>query len=188
MRVRLNLATKPLQTHRPFLAASGLAGFFGSLVFVLLGWHVYSARQAESVRRTRTAQNRAELTKLLRTRADLEKYFSQADIAKLSDRAAFLNSIIDQSSFNWTQMFMDLEHVLPNGVRVVSIQPQLVNGNMEVNLVVAATSDDAKLKFLRTLETSRVFTRVVLISEHAPTGSNSGDQSVMELQVIYSRV
>jgi type IV pilus assembly protein PilN len=188
MRVRLNLATKPLDTHRPFIAAAGLAGLVGSLAFVLLGWHVYAARKAEAVRRTRTAQNQAELTALLRRRAELEKYFSQPDVAKLSDRAAFFNSIIDQSSFNWTQMFMDLERVLPNGVRVVSIQPQLVAGNMEVKLVVAATSDDAKLKFLRTLEASKVFRRVVLTSERAPTEANAGDQTLLELQVIYSRI
>jgi type IV pilus assembly protein PilN len=188
MRVRLNLATKPLQTHRPFLAAAGLTAFLGSLVLVLLGWHVYSARQAEAVRRTRTAENRAELTALLRKRAELEKYFSQPDISKLSDRAAFFNSVIDQSSFNWTQMFMDLEHVLPAGVRVVSIEPQLVSGNMEVKLEVAAASDEAKLKFLRTLEASKVFTRIVLTGEHSPSESNAGDRTVMELKVVYSRI
>jgi type IV pilus assembly protein PilN len=187
MRVRLNVATKPLETHRPFLAGSALLGFFASLVFVLVGWHVYSARKAEAIRRTRTAQNQAELARLLHDRAQLEQYFNQPDISKLSDRAAFLNSIIDQSSFNWTQMFMDLEHVLPDGVRVLSIEPELVNGNMQVKLAVATSSDDAKLKFLRTLESSKVFTRLVLLSEREPRQPNEGNESVLDLQVIYSR-
>ena len=72
MRVRLNLATRPLETHRPFLAAAGLVGFFGGLIFVLLGWHVYSARQAEAILRERTAENQSQLAKLERERANLE--------------------------------------------------------------------------------------------------------------------
>jgi type IV pilus assembly protein PilN len=187
MRVRLNLSTKPLQTHRPFLAGAGLLGFFASLVFVLLGWHVYAARKAEAAVRSHTVQIQNDFAILIRKRADLEQYFSQQKIAQLSDRAAFINSIIDERSFNWTQMFMDLEHVLPGGVRVVSIQPGLVKGDMQVKLTVGATSDEAKLKFLRALESSKVFTHIVLTNEHVPSQTAAGDEMLVELQVIYSR-
>lgn len=187
MRARLNLATRPLQTHRRFLAASGVTIVVAAIVFLLLGWHVYSVRQAEAVRRTRTAQNLDELQRLQRQRNELERYFNQPEVAKLSGRAAFFNSIIDQSSFNWTQMFMDLEHVLPVGVRVVSIQPQLLNGNMQVKITVASSSDDAKLKFLRALQSSRVFTGLILTGEHAPSDPSKGDETMVDLQVVYSR-
>jgi type IV pilus assembly protein PilN len=187
MRARLNLATKPLQTHRRFLASSGLTIFIAGIIFLLLGWHVYSVRQAEAVRRTRTAQNLDELQRLQKQRSDLERYFNQPEVAKLSGRAAFFNSIIDQSSFNWTQMFMDLEHVLPVGVRVVSIQPQLLDGNMQVKLTVATSSDDAKVKFLRALQASKVFTGLILTGEHAPSDTSKGTETTVDLQVIYSR-
>ena len=84
-------------------------------------------------------------------------------------------------------MFMDLERVLPDGVRVLSIQPELVKGNIQVKLAIATTSDEAKLKFLRTLEASKVFTRMELLNEHAPQGPSQGNESVVNLQVIYSR-
>jgi Tfp pilus assembly protein PilN len=187
MRIRLNLATKPLQTHRHFLVGSGLLGLFGALVFVILGWHVYSARKASEELRLRTDQLAREINEALKNRRALEAFFEQPENAKLSDRAEFLNSILDAGSFNWTQMFMDLEHVLPGGVRVVRIEPKLVKGNMEVTLLIGASTDEAKLKFLKALETSREFSRVTLISEHAPAQPASGDQTMVELKMIYSR-
>lgn len=187
MRVRLNLATKPLLTHRRFLAGSGLLACFGALVFLILGWHVYSARKANEEMRLRTEQLATEINQATRKRAELEGYFQQPENSKLSDRAEFLNSIIDERSFNWTQMFMDLEHVLPGGVRVVRIEPKLVKGNMEVTLTIGASSDEAKLKFLTALETSREFSHVELLSEHKPTSQSATDQTLVDLKVIYSR-
>lgn len=187
MRVRLNLATRPLVTHRRFLAGSGVLAAAGALVFAILGWHVYSVRKANEETRLRTDQLARETDQAMRTRAELEAYFRQPENAKLSDRAAFLNSIIDQRSFNWTRMFMDLEHVLPAGVRVVRIEPKLVKGNMEVTLTVGASTDEAKLKFLKALESSRQFSQLTVLSERQPTNQNAGDQTMVDLKVIYSR-
>jgi Tfp pilus assembly protein PilN len=76
---------------------------------------------------------------------------------------------------------------LPGGVRVVSIEPVQKNGRIEVRLSVGATSDEAKLKFLRALEESSAFTRVELVSEHVPNQTTNGDRVIIDLTVIYSR-
>jgi type IV pilus assembly protein PilN len=188
MRVRLNLATKPLETHRRFLAGAGLTAFVAALVFVGLGWHVYSARKVDAELRARTDKMRQEMGNLESQRKELELYFGQKEIANLRDRAAFLNGIIDARSFNWTQMFMDLEHILPSGVRVISIEPKQASGHVEVKLTVGATSDDAKLKFLHALEESKQFTRIELIHEGPPQSNNQvTDQKIVQLTVSYSR-
>jgi type IV pilus assembly protein PilN len=189
MRVRLNLATKALETHRRFLAGAGLTAFVASLVFLGLGWHVYSVRKDNFEQRARTERIRAEMTKLEAQRTDLERYFGQKDIANLHDRAAFINTILDARSFNWTLMFMDLEHLLPGGVRVISIEPKQVTGHVEVKLSVGAISDEAELKFLHALEASKQFAEIRVLDEHAPTagGNTGGDQKVVDLTAVYSR-
>src|SRR6202011_4060362 len=100
------------------------------------------------------------------------------------DHAAFLNSLIDGRSFNWTQMFMDLERILPGGVRLVSIELRQAKGHVEVKLTVGASSDDAKLKFLRALEESHQFSDIQLDSE---LPAKTGNQRVVELTAVYSR-
>jgi Tfp pilus assembly protein PilN len=186
MRVRLNLATKPLVTHRRFLVASAAVAAIAGIVFVALGWHVLAARSAQSRMLTRMQQIRVETGDLQARRERLEEFFKQPENAKLSDRAAYLNSIIDESSFSWTQMFMDLERVKPGGVRLLSISPKMIKGNMEVRLRVGASSDEAKLKFLRALEGSKAFGKVILLSDQVSTQPGV-DPQVFELSVVYTR-
>jgi len=189
MNVRLNLATKALETRRPFLAGSGLVAVVAGIVFLWLGWHVYTIRKADADVRRRTAEIRQQMEQAETQRAELERYFAQKDVASLHDRAAFLNTIIDARSFNWTRMFMDLERVLPGGVHVVSIEPKQKEGHLELKLTVGATSDDAELKFIRALEDSNEFSEVHMVNDHlAPnTGTQSLDLKIVELTMVYSR-
>ena len=117
----------------------------------------------------------------------LEGFFKQRDIASLNDRATFINNIIDARSFNWTQMFMDLEHILPAGVHIISIEPKQVSGHVELNLAFGAASDDVKVKFMRALETSKQFSEVRVESEvMATTESNPGVLKIVHLSTFYS--
>ena len=189
MKIRLNLATKALQTHRRFLAGAGVTAAIAGITFVALSLHVYSARKVDAERRIRVEKNRREMAQLEAQRSTLDAYFHQKDIANLHDRATFINGILDARSFNWTLMFMDLERILPGGVRVISIEPKQVGTHVEVKLTVGATNDEAELKFVRALEDSKEFTEVQIQNVHhaGSLGNSSGDQEVIQLTTVYSR-
>jgi type IV pilus assembly protein PilN len=187
MRIRLNLATKPSETHRKFIAGSTVVGVVAVIVFLSLGWHVYLARKANAEMRAKSDKILQQVADLGQQRAALERFFALDENAKLHDRAAFINSLIDARSFNWTLMFMDLEKVLPAGVRVVSIEPKQEKGRIEVKLLIGATSDDAKLKLLKALEDSKTFTNVEVLAVQRPTPGTSGDQIVVEIKAEYLR-
>jgi type IV pilus assembly protein PilN len=187
MRVRLNLATKPFETHRKFIAGSTAVGVVAAIVFLGLGWHVYLARKADAEMRAKSDKILQQVAELERQRAALERFFALDENAKLHDRAAFINSLIDARSFNWTLMFMDLEKVLPAGVRVISIEPKQEKGRIEVRLVIGATTDDAKLKLIKALEDSKTFNHIELVTSQHPTLGTSGDKVVVELKAEYLR-
>ena len=84
-------------------------------------------------------------------------------------------------------MFMDLEKVLPGGVRLISIEPQQVKGHVLVKLKVGASNEEAKLKFIRALEESKEFSGVELVSDRAAVNGDPGDKETLELNVLYSR-
>lgn len=184
MQVRLNIATKPLESHRRFFAGAGMVALLGGIIFLGFGWHVYSTLRAQEVLRHKEEDNDRRAARLRERRKELDDFFSRPENAKLKERAAFVNGIIDERSFDWTQMFMDLEKIMPVGVHVVSIQPQLEKGHTFVKLTVAATTDESKIKFLRAMENSAAFSNVELLSVH--TAHNSSDQS-LELNAIYVR-
>jgi len=186
MKIRLNLATAPQANHRPFLTGAVISGAVGALAFVFL-WHaaftsweanrelrIESSRLEEQIRADRTKQE------------DLAAYFRTPFARQTLDRSAFLNSLIDERSFPWTKVFMDLEQTLPPGVRVVSISPRLVNGRAEVELEVGAATDDGKIRFLEAVEKSRVFSGMVVKEERHPDPATSPDRIVLDLTVWYS--
>jgi len=190
MKVRLNLATNPLQTHRKFLAVSGLISAFAGIVFLALAGHVYSVRKANEALRVRADAVRQEMVGLMRQRDELENFFKEDQNARLNERSTFLNSLIDEQSLNWTQMFMDLEKILPTGVRLVSIEPAHEKGRVLVRLQVGAISDEAKLKFVRALESSPAFKEVREINEigvEPQAGNGDLDRVQIQLTVVYVR-
>jgi type IV pilus assembly protein PilN len=107
----------------------------------------------------------------------------------LHDRADFINNILDARSFNWTLMFMDLERILPGGVRVISIEPKQVAGHVELKLTVGASSDESESKFERALIESKQFTEVQILNVHTGgiAGAQNGDQKVILLTTVYLR-
>jgi type IV pilus assembly protein PilN len=190
MKVRLNVATNPLQTHRKFLAVSGLISAVAGIVFLALGWHVYAARKSNEALRARVEDVRQDMVGLMRQREDLENFFKEEQNARLAERSTFLNSLIDEQSLNWTQMFMDLEKILPTGVRLVSIEPAHEKGRVLVRLQIGAVSDEAKLKFIRALENSPAFKDFKEINEkysEPQQGSADLDRLQVQLTVVYAR-
>jgi type IV pilus assembly protein PilN len=191
MKVRLNVATNPLQTHRKFLAVSGLISAVAGIVFIALGWHVYTVRKSNEALRARVDTVRGEMVGLTRQREELERFFKEEQNAKLSERSTFLNSLIDEQSLNWTQMFMDLEKILPTGVRLVSIEPAHEKGRVQVKLQIGAISDEAKLKFLRALENSPAFKEVRELNERVSEPQQQGgadlDRLQIQLTAVYAR-
>jgi type IV pilus assembly protein PilN len=187
MKVPVNLATRPMETHRGFLTLYGSLVAISAVLFLGLGWHVFSIRKADAAFHIQSEAAAAEIDSLINQRDQLDRFFSQPENAVLHDRASFINSIIDAQSFNWTRMFVDLERVLPGGVRVISIEPKQVNGQAAVKLTVGAISENAKRDFLVALERSDAFSHVELISVRVPAKAPDGDQIILELNVFYSR-
>lgn len=187
MYVRLNLATKPLVTHRRFLAGAALLGVLGSLLFLILGLRFYSLRKADADLRAKSSQYQQEMVALDAQRGDLDRFFSQGDTAKLQGRASFIRNVIEARSINWTQMFMDLEKTLPPGVHIVRIEPKLDKGIVTVKFVVGAANEDAKLKLVKAFEDSKSFSSIEMESVRIAT-QGTGDPLTIEFTAVYTRI
>ena len=78
MRVRLNLATKAQETHRRFLVAAGFVALIAGILFLSMGWHVYSVRNVDARLRAQSEETSRRIAELQAERADLEHFFSAA--------------------------------------------------------------------------------------------------------------
>lgn len=157
MKLNINLATHPLENKRSFLFFAAIAGAVEIAALFLLSHAAYVSWRSSRDLRAEIAAYRSQIHVDMQKQQELRSYFQTPKAADVLNRAAFLNSLIDERGFPWTKVFMDIEQTLPPGVRVVSIAPRLVNDRAKVTLVVGADSDENMVKFLQALEKSKVF-------------------------------
>lgn len=189
MQVGLNLATKPLVSHRRFLLGSVLLGVLAGVFFLHLAWQFYTLRKADEAFRARMGTLQAQMARVQEQRSDLVRFFAKDENRNLQERARFIGGVIEARSFNWTKMFMDLEQTLPPGVRVLRISPTLENGTVSVKFVVGGSSQESKVKLLKAFEDSRSFTDVELTAEMAPRGGEqTTDVFTVEFSAIYTGI
>src|ERR1700674_3230065 len=182
MKVRLNLATSPLESNRRFVVGASAIGFFAVLGLLLLSWNAFSVWRADKVFRTRQATLESQIAALQQQRQNLAAFFDQPETVKRRQRAAYLNALIQQRAFPWIKIFMDLERILPEGVRVVSIEPKLSADTVQLTFLVGAVSDESKLKFLKALEKSPEFSHIDLLSETRPVRAEQTDRAMLRLR------
>jgi hypothetical protein len=188
MYVRLNLATRPLVSHRRFLLSAAILGCAAGILFLSLGWRIYKLRKADEDFRARRAAIEQELARENRRADDLRAYFQRPENRDLESRAKFIGNVIEARSFNWTKMFMDLEHTLPSGAHVLRIEPKLDRGSVVVKFVVGTNSQESEIKVLQAFEESKSFSHVELTSVDPPRTPGTGDALTVEFSAIYTGI
>ncbi|MFY9688496.1 MAG: hypothetical protein WA369_12135 [Candidatus Acidiferrales bacterium] len=185
MKLHLNLTTAPQPNKRPFLAGAAAAGSVGVIALLLLSHAAYRSWQSSRELRSQISSLQDTIRHDQQRQQQLQAYFQSAEAKQILDRSAFLNSLIDERSFPWTKIFMDLEQTLPPGVRVVSIAPRLVDGRAEVTLEIGALTNESKIQFLEAIEKSNTFSGMVVKGERH-SDQPAADPIRLELTVWYS--
>jgi Tfp pilus assembly protein PilN len=186
MKLRLNVATSPHENNRPFVAGAVFIGAIAFIALIILSHETYVTWQSNLQLRSDTARLEQQIRADEARQQELQAYFNRADVEQITARSEFLNSLISERSFPWTKIFMDLENTLPPGVRVVSIAPKLVNGRADVSLVVGASSDESKIRFLQAIEKSKNFSGVTVDDERVSDATADTDRITIRLDFWYA--
>ena len=157
MRLTINLATRPyVELHRIFRQLRIAIGALAVVAVALGLWlHAVNAQAREKEQQIRILNAQAAETR--RELSRNEARMRQPVNSSVLQRAEFLNALFARKSFSWTAVLMDLEQVLPSGVQVTSIEPQiLANGEVQIRLRVSGERDRA-VQLVRNLEGSHRF-------------------------------
>jgi hypothetical protein len=187
MRTSFNLATAPLENNRRFIAGSSALGIIALIALVFLSLHVVHARRANREMRVSMENLRDQIRISLRQQEALRDAFRSPQSVEALKRSEFLNGLIAERTFPWTKMFADLEQILPAGVRVVSISPQMdKDGRVKVGLSVGATDDEQENKFLKAISSSPVFSDVLPTELSHTQRAGQVDRVLLNLEAHYS--
>lgn len=175
MRLDINLATRPYEDAKEFWARWGLGvGLLGLLTLVMvtaaiLGW-VKAGRDRHNIRSLQQ-----QIDALDTERANAQKFLEQDSNRSTRDQSQFLNGLIQRKSFSWTRVFEDLERVMPSGLHVVALKPELNDQNqLELELKVAGSSRDAPIELVHRMEGSQHFQGPQMVAEGPSTDSSGG--------------
>jgi type IV pilus assembly protein PilN len=167
MRISVNLATRPFVELRPLFARLRLAMGVLALLAIGLGFGLHALNA-----RARAAQSQMDALKAKTHAYEQERLANESRMRQpenrgVLERSQFLNSLFAQKSFSWTAVMMDLEKVLPTGVQVTSLEPQIAkDGGVSIRLRVSGDRERG-VQLLRNLETSQRFVAPRLAGEAA---------------------
>jgi Tfp pilus assembly protein PilN len=187
MRSKINLATQPYEDARRFyLQWGGLVLLLVVVTAVLIAVVVRSHRASSDIAK-KVAQERSQIEEIDRERAAAEAMLNRVENRDVRDKSRFLNALIVRKAFSWTQVFSDLERIVPPRVRIVSIHPDLnTNYQLEIHLEAIGDSREKANELLRHMEDSPSFREPQLRSERptdSPGGASGIDFSIVALYV-----
>ena len=166
MQLNINLASRPYEDVRRFYS------LWIPLLLVLMGLTVFLSMKAfGSFQEWRSTENaiareQAKIDSLDAERRKAAELLAQPENSGTRDHSRFLNAVFARKAFSWTQVMTDLEKLLPNGVQVVSIKPELNReGQLQFSVVVSTDRRDAAVELVRRMENAERFQSALIRSE-----------------------
>src|SRR5271170_1422003 len=176
MRITLNLASKPFIELRPLYARLRWLMAILLLVAIPLWLLVRTEQRKAALANAKLQAVTDSIQRLKDQQAKYQAMMSQPQNAAVLTQATFLNQLFAQKAFSWTAVMMDLETVLPAGVQVMNIDPEIdKSGSVTIRLRVNGQRDRA-VDLVRNLEHSRRFLQPRLASEALET-TTTGNQA-----------
>jgi len=183
MQIELNLATRPYLNRRAVtLWILLVGGFMVLLLAINLGYVWQSYRQVKQI-----DQNLAELNRQLAEAPGLPMAeFNPKAYAEALKQVEADNQIIIADQFRWTKLLDRLEELLPDGVRIQTIQPDFKKKS--VRLVAVARDVSGLTEFMDNLLGSTDFNQAFLSNQaetevKLPGGASGGSVVSFSLEI-----
>ena len=192
MRLNINLATRPYRDVRQFLRTWGTGTVLLALLTAGLCWYTFHAWSQTRSGRADVALVQNEIDALNQQRESGIALLNQPQNRAVANQSAFLNGLIARRSFSWTQLFMELERIMPARLHVTSIAPSLNKRNqIEIHMVVAGDAREQAVELVRRLEDSPSFQQPELRSETVAQNVSGtpnmagGDRVQFDISMLY---
>jgi type IV pilus assembly protein PilN len=185
MKLNINLASQPHEDARRFymqwlpllivLAAM-------SIMLTTKAWGAFEERRVAS--RELAAENK-KLESLNAERKRAEDTMAQPANSGTRDQAKFLNQVFKRKAFSWTQALSELEQIMPRGVQVVAMEPQLGSeGQLRLRMDVEASRRDAIIELVRRMEQSPHFQQAQIRDEGSDRESNTYSAEIVSYYLV----
>ncbi len=187
MRIEINLASQPFQDAQRFVRQWSLTlGMVGLLTLALVAGAVLRLR-SWTVEEHRINELQAQIAHGDREIAQAQAFLNRPENRDTRDKSLILNELIARKAFSWTEVFSDLERIMPPRLHVVSIRPELTPDNqLALVMMVAGESRERALDLVRRMEKSPRFREPQIVAEATEQQpQNPGDRVQFQISTLY---
>lgn len=187
MRLNINLASQPYENVRRFALRWGSILAALALISAGLVYFAYASWRDSKDVNQQIAAIQAEIRSLDREKQEGLALLNQPRNRATADQSKFLNQLIARKAFSFTTVFMDLERLMPLGLHVVSVKPELDKENqLQVMMVVGGSSRDRAIELVRRMEQSPTFRQARVRTETVQSSdTGTGDPIQFEITSTY---
>jgi Tfp pilus assembly protein PilN len=166
MRLNINLASQKFEEVRQFYVRWSVAIGLAALLMVLLiglAWINFSGSSKSS---QRIKELQAEIADLQKKRAAAEAISNLPENHEITAEKNYWNKQINRRQLSWTQLFNDLQRIMPARAYLSSVHPEITQDNrLKLTLVVMGDTYDNGLELQKKMEKSERFRSPQIITE-----------------------
>lgn len=175
MRLNINLASRKYEDVRKFflgwtitLAALGACALLLAILATIN--YLGSEKSGKNIR-----DSQAKVSALQKERDALVAKEHLPENRDVTEQKRFWNTQIAKRKFSWTQLFNDLQRIMPARARLVSVQPELTTDNrLQLRLTIEGENRPSARELQEKMETSACFRSPKIRSEDTQKDSKSG--------------
>lgn len=184
MRININLASQKYEDVRMFVSRAGAATaamVIFTLILAVLAWFNYSGSKSSSARIRELEQ---KINMLKQQRDDAVRIENLPENRGVTDEKNYWNRQIARRGFSWTQLFNDLQKIMPGRVYVISVAPELTADNqLKLKMVLGGESSQDLNDLVRKMESSRRFRHTELVTQTIQKESKPGGPPLHKFEI-----
>ena len=188
MRINVNLATNKYQDPSEFYLRWGGALVLGLLATVVLGLMSWADYRSTATDRKKIDHLRSDISNLDHQYAANQAILNRPENKDVRDQSSFWNEVIDQKRFSWTQLFSDLEKVMPGRAFVINVQPSVNKEHrVKLRLMIGGEKHEDAVDLMRNMEHSQHFRNTALLAENSVAAAGRGPSFVQfDIEAYYT--
>jgi len=155
--LHLNLASRPYRDYRPVYAVVVAMSLITAFLMLNNVETYYRYTRDTRSTRTRIATIEAQTQQERQREQMVQQRIKGLDLARLSAQTSFVNAKLAERAFSWSMLLDELESILADDVRLLSVAPSFREGKIDLSLAFVSKSADGMIKTINRMHADPQF-------------------------------
>lgn len=155
--LHLNLASRPYRDYRPVYAVVVAMSLITAFLMLNNVETYYRYTRDTHSTRSKIASIEAQTQREREREQSVQQRIKGLDLRRLSAQTRFVNAKLAERAFSWSTLLDELESVLVDDVRLVSVAPAFAEGSIQLSLEFVSKSADGMIKTINRMNADPQF-------------------------------